>query len=75
MSAETAAASGIEVLVNGEARRLAGGSLADVLLQLGYGDGKVATALNGDFVPERMRGATEVASGDRIEIVSARQGG
>ena len=40
-----------------------------------YGEAKVATALNGDFVPERMRASTPVSPGDRVEIVSARQGG
>ncbi len=65
----------IEINVNGESRAVAPGHLADVLRQLGYGETKVATALNGDFVPERQRAVTGVNAGDRIEIVSARQGG
>ncbi|MEE8099661.1 MAG: MoaD/ThiS family protein [Hyphomicrobium sp.] len=35
----------------------------------------MATARNGDFVPARVRGATQLAPGDRIEIVSPRHGG
>ena len=38
-------------------------------------DATVATALNGEFVPARARGATPVKDGDRIEIVAPRQGG
>lgn len=70
-----ARASAIEILVNAEAQSVCAGTLADVLTALGYGGQKVATALNGDFVPERIRAATRVTSGDRIEILSARQGG
>lgn len=65
----------IEINVNGDTQAVAPGHLADVLRQLGYGGAKVATALNGDFVPERQREATTVNAGDRIEVVSARQGG
>ncbi|MCB1519244.1 MAG: sulfur carrier protein ThiS [Hyphomicrobiaceae bacterium] len=66
---------GIEVYVNAEPARLRPGSLADVLGQLGYGGAKVATALNGEFVPERSRATSPISPGDRIEILSARQGG
>jgi sulfur carrier protein len=63
------------LVVNGEVREVASGSLAALLDELGYGGQKVATALNGDFVPERVRGQTNVAPGDEIEIVAPRQGG
>ncbi|HWK34102.1 MAG TPA: sulfur carrier protein ThiS, partial [Hyphomicrobium sp.] len=36
---------------------------------------RVATARNGDFVPERERATTELRPGDRIEILSPRRGG
>ena len=36
---------------------------------------KVATALNGEFVPARAREATSLKDGDRIEILAPRQGG
>jgi sulfur carrier protein len=74
-SASEAAAPEIAIEVNAELQRVRAGTLADVLVALGYGGQKVATALNGAFVPERMRTETPVASGDRIEILSARQGG
>ena len=59
--------------MNAERLRVRGGSLADVLAQLGYGEGKVATALNGDFVPERMRASTPRVSpcSCPIKIVAA----
>jgi sulfur carrier protein len=63
------------VIVNGEPREVAAGTLAEALQALDYGEVKVATALNGEFVPARSRGATPVKDGDRIEIVSPRQGG
>ncbi|MDX2156557.1 MAG: sulfur carrier protein ThiS [Hyphomicrobiaceae bacterium] len=65
----------MRLVVNGEAREASAGSLAALLDELGYGGQKVATALNGDFVPERARAGTRLAPGDRIEIVAPRQGG
>ncbi|MCK5090815.1 MAG: sulfur carrier protein ThiS, partial [Hyphomicrobiaceae bacterium] len=50
-------------------------TLAALVTELGHGDARVATARNGDFVTARARGATQLAPGDRIEIVSPRHGG
>ncbi|MBS0242870.1 MAG: sulfur carrier protein ThiS [Proteobacteria bacterium] len=61
--------------VNGEAVEAAATSLAALLDELGYADQKVATAVNGDFVPERKRQDTSLSAGDQIEIVAPRQGG
>ena len=62
--------------VNGESREVAAAAtLAEALAALGYEGAIVATALNGEFVPERKRAATPLAEGDRIEIVAPRQGG
>ena len=63
------------LIVNGEPREVAVETLAEALLALDYGEAKVATALNGDFVPARARGLTPVKDGDKIEIVAPRQGG
>lgn len=65
----------IEIHVNAEPKGVRAATLADVLVELGYGGQRVATALNGDFVAERQRNQTPVNAGDRIEILSARQGG
>jgi sulfur carrier protein len=63
------------LIVNGEKREVAAETLAEALQALNYGEAKVATALNGDFVPARARGLTPVKDGDKIEIVAPRQGG
>ncbi len=63
------------LIVNGEKREVAAGTLAEALRALDYGEAKVATALNGEFVPARARGATALKDGDKIEIVAPRQGG
>jgi sulfur carrier protein len=63
------------LVVNGVATVSAAATLADLIAELGYGDGRVATALNGEFVAARLRVETQLADGDRIEIVAPRQGG
>jgi len=63
------------LLVNGVLREIDAGTLAQALSALDYGEAKVATALNGEFVPARLREVTPVRDGDRIEIVAPRQGG
>jgi sulfur carrier protein len=63
------------LVVNGEAREAVAGSLAALLDELGYGGRKVATAVNREFVAERVRSETQLQPGDEIEIVAPRQGG
>jgi sulfur carrier protein len=64
-----------DILVNGVPVVTEAGTLAELVTELGHGDSRVATARNGDFVPERVRRTTQLAPGDRIEIVSPRHGG
>jgi sulfur carrier protein len=61
--------------VNGQEQEVDARTLGAVLTALDYADAKVATALNGEFVPARAREATPLKDGDRIEIVAPRQGG
>jgi sulfur carrier protein len=63
------------IIVNGAALATPSATLSDLLVEAGYAGRKVATAVNGTFVPERARAETALQAGDRIEIVSARQGG
>ncbi len=63
------------LVVNGESRDVEATTLADALAALKYGEARVATALNGEFVPARARDATPLRDGDRIEILAPRQGG
>jgi sulfur carrier protein len=63
------------LFVNGAAITATAVTLADLLAELGYGQQRVATARNGEFVAERARAETTLVVDDRIEIVAPRQGG
>ncbi len=63
------------IVVNGEDAETQARTLAELVADRGFAEGQVATALNGDFVPRHARAATELAHGDRVEIVAPRQGG
>ncbi len=61
--------------VNGAAQKIDVANLAAALEQLGWADARVATALNGRFVPVAERPSTPLATGDRLEVLAAMQGG
>ena len=65
----------MKIEINGTLTEVRADTLAGVLDELGHGDGKVATAVNESFVPAAVRGKTALAPGDRLEIVTPRQGG
>lgn len=65
----------MKLIVNGSPLEVEAGDLAAALSALDYGDAVVATAVNGAFVPAGARSGRALADGDRIEIVSPRQGG
>jgi sulfur carrier protein len=65
----------LALIVNGEARRVRAGTLAQLIDHLEFGTVRVATAVNGDFVAERARASHVLKEGDRVEIVAPRQGG
>ena len=67
--------SGVALVVNGDDIRTRATNLADLLDELGYGTAKVATAVNGEFVPAGGRSELKLAMADRVEIVAPRQGG
>ena len=50
-------------------------TLADLLVAQGYGDARVATAVNGKFVPAPMRTAQTLNDGDQVEVLAPMQGG
>lgn len=50
-------------------------TLADLLVAEGLGDAKVATAVNGTFVPALARGDHALTPGDAIEVLAPMQGG
>ena len=65
----------MRLVVNGEPQDVAAATLAEAVQSLDLAEAKVATALNGEFVPARARASTPVKDGDRIEILAPRQGG
>ncbi|HTZ68121.1 MAG TPA: sulfur carrier protein ThiS [Roseiarcus sp.] len=65
----------MKLVVNGELQEIGATTLAEAVQSLDFAEAKVATALNGEFVPARARDATALKDGDRIEIVAPRQGG
>jgi sulfur carrier protein len=65
----------MKIEVNGEVRDMTGPTLADALAELGLGKARVATALNGDFVPKAVRAGTTLKNGDRLEVLAPMQGG
>lgn len=65
----------MRLIVNGSPLELEAEDLMSALAALDYGDAKVATAVNGAFVPANARAGRPLQDGDRIEIVAPRQGG
>ena len=65
----------MKLTINGERRELDAATVAEALAALDMGDARVATALNGDFVPAAARGDTALSPGDALEIVAPMQGG
>lgn len=65
----------IRISVNGEAVETHATTLAALVDERGLAGQRVATAVNGDFVPASRRVDAILKPGDRIEIVSPRQGG
>ncbi|WP_246317331.1 sulfur carrier protein ThiS [Hyphomicrobium methylovorum] len=65
----------IEILINGRQTGTAARTLEALVKDHAAGDLRVATALNGHFVPVARRATTPIEAGDSVEIVSARQGG
>lgn len=65
----------MQIEVNGKRLDVAAQTLAALLRELDYDERHIATALNQSFVRRADRAETALKEGDRIEIVSPRQGG
>lgn len=65
----------MKITLNGEARELTGPTVQDALTEIGLGAARVATALNGDFLPAATRASAALQDGDRLEVVAPMQGG
>lgn len=64
----------MRITINGVPRDVAATTLADALAEAGLA-GRIATALNGSFVPAPMRDTTPLRDGDAIEALAPMQGG
>lgn len=65
----------MKIVLNGEPREVTAADLQAVLIELGYSQASVATAVNGAFVSAASRAVHRLDEGDRLEVLSPRQGG
>lgn len=67
----------LEVTLNGEAISLTNQQLPEALCEIGYDPEQqgIAVAINMSVVPRSEWPETNIADGDRIDIVGAKQGG
>jgi sulfur carrier protein len=65
----------LAILLNGEPLTTHARTLHELVEQQRLTSLKVATAMNGRFVAQSQRATTILKAGDRVEIVSPRQGG
>ena len=65
----------MNLTINGKPRDLDATTVAEALAAEGLAEARVATALNGRFVPAAERAVTALTPGDALEIVAPMQGG
>ncbi|SIO11104.1 sulfur carrier protein ThiS [Vannielia litorea] len=64
----------MKIVLNGQAREVAATTLSALLRECGF-SGRVATAVNEDFIPVASRDSHRLREGDRVEVVAPMQGG
>ena len=64
----------MKITINGNSQLIQANNLEDLLLEIKY-QGKLATALNENFIPLSERKKTILKDGDRVEIVAPMEGG
>jgi sulfur carrier protein len=65
----------MKLQLNGELIDAKASTLADLLEEQGFGGAKVATAVNGSFVPGPARADHTLTEGDMVEVLAPMQGG
>ena len=66
----------MNITLNGQPRSLPGPQTVLALIrELGYENKRIAVERNGDIVPRSQHESTQLADGDRLEIVVAVGGG
>ena len=67
---------GMEIVLNGQAKTLAGPLSVEALVtELGFTGKRIAVERNGEIVPKSTYASTQLEIGDRLEIVVAVGGG
>lgn len=66
----------INISLNNEPKKIAAQTLlSDALAQWGFGEIKIAVAINGEFVPRSTYSDRQLQEGDQIDIVKPVGGG
>ncbi len=65
----------MKIVVNGETRDVKSSDLAALIEELDFSREFVATAVNETFVRAKERRQRRLAEGDKVEILTPRQGG
>lgn len=66
----------IEIVVNSNPRTVPyGTTVARLIADLGFGDQRVAVERNREVVPRAQHATTQLAAGDRLEVVTFVGGG
>lgn len=65
----------MKIVLNGEVIELKAATLDAALVELGFAETKVATAVNEAFVAQPARTGVALNEGDRLEILAPMQGG
>jgi sulfur carrier protein len=65
----------MKIVVNGETRDVTSSDLAALIEELDFSHAFVATAVNENFVRAKERRRYRLSDGDKVEILTPRQGG
>ncbi|MGH8879979.1 MAG: sulfur carrier protein ThiS [Stackebrandtia sp.] len=64
----------MKLLINGEPAEVNGRTVADAVANLSRAERGIAVAVNGEVVP-RAQWTRQLSDGDRVEVLTASQGG
>lgn len=65
----------MNIQLNGNPLHTKATTLHNLLIEAGFEEGVVATAINGDFIPLGERADFNLSNGDRVEVLAPMQGG
>ncbi|MCO4316045.1 sulfur carrier protein ThiS [Phyllobacterium sp. 21LDTY02-6] len=65
----------MRLIINGEPREVTAQGLGEVLAELEFTGDWLATAVNSQLVPAAERAGFVLSDGDRVEILTPKQGG